>query len=370
MPKRHDDLFSQIANFQALRRAARLAVLGKRKKPGACAFMANFEREILRLERQLQDGTYRPGRYVTIRVMDPKERLVSAAPFRDRVVHHALCAVVSPIFEAGFIGNSFANRTGKGTHNAIAAYEHYRDRHAHVLRCDVFRYFPSIDFAILKAEFRRRIVCERTLRLLDIIVDGSNRQEAVNLYYPGDDLFTPYERRRGLPIGNLTSQFFANLYLDRFDHWVTEVLQAPYVRYVDDFALFHDNAAVLAEWRTRIARFLEGRRLRLHPRKTVILPTAEPAAFLGFVLLPDGPRRLPEENVARFRGRLRGLRDRWKAGAVTLDDVDAKIRAWIAHASHARTWRLRHAIFRGGRFDPGRFLNALANRPSLPNPSG
>jgi RNA-directed DNA polymerase len=356
MPKRHDDLFGQIANFQALRDAARLAVLGKRKKPGASAFMANFEREILRLERQLLDGTYRPGRYVTIRVMDPKERMVSAAPFRDRVVHHALCAVVVPIFEAGFIGNSFANRTGKGTHKAIAAYERYRNRHAHVLRCDVFRYFPSIDFAILKAEFRRRIACARTLSLLDTIVDGSNRQEPVNLYYPGDDLFAPYERRRGLPIGNLTSQFFANLYLDRFDHWVTEVLRAPYVRYVDDFALFHDDPVVLGEWRLRIERYFEGRRLRLHPRKTVILPTVEPSPFLGFVLLPDGRRRLPEDNVARFRGRLRGLRDRWRAGAVTPDEVDAKVRAWVAQASHADTWRLRQAIFRGGRFDPARRL--------------
>lgn len=140
MPKRHADLFGQIANFQALTVAARLAVLEKRKKPGAAAFMANFEREILRLERQLQDGSYRPGRYVVIKVHDPKERMVSAAPFRDRVVHHALCAVVAPIFEAGFIGNTFANRTGKGTHNAIATYEKYRDRHAYTLRCDIYRY--------------------------------------------------------------------------------------------------------------------------------------------------------------------------------------------------------------------------------------
>lgn len=216
--------------------------------------------------------------------------------------------------------------------------------------------FPSIDHAILKGEFRRRIACERTLWLLDLIVDGSNAQEPVNLHFPGDDLFSPYERRRGLPIGNLTSQFFANLYLDRFDHWVTEVLRAPYVRYVDDFALFHDDAGELAEWRTRIERFLEGRRLRLHPRKTVILPTSQPAPFLGFVLLPEGRRRLPDDNVARFRGRLRALRDRWKAGAVKPDEVDAKVRAWIAHASHANTWRLRHAIFRGRRFDPARRL--------------
>ena len=169
---------------------------------------------------------------------------------------------------------------------------------------------------------------------------------------PGDDLFSPYQRRRGLPIGNLTSQFSANLYLDRFDHWVTEVLRAPYVRYVDDFALFHDDSGVLADWRDRIDRYLEGRRLKLHPRKTVVLPTAEPSQFLGFVLLPDGGRWLPEDNVARFRGRLRGLRDRQRAGTVTRAEVDAKIGSWIAHATHAGTIRLRRAIFRGTRYEP------------------
>ena len=300
--RRHDDLFLLIASFNALRIASRKAVLGKRKKPGASAFFANIERELLRLERELLDASYRPGRYVEILIREPKQRLVSAAPFRDRIIHHALCAVIFPLFEPSFIGNTFANRTGKGTHRAIEAYERYRDRHKHVLRADIFRYFPSIDHAVLKAEFRRRIACERTLWLMDTIVDGSNAQEPVDLHFDGDDLFEPYRRRRGLPIGNLTSQFFANLYLDRFDHWVTEVLRAPYVRYVDDFALFHDDPTVLAEWRIRIEQYLVGRRLKLHPRKTIVLPTAEPSQFLGFVLLPDGGRWLPEDNVARFPG--------------------------------------------------------------------
>ena len=350
--KLHDGLFERIANFQALWEAARKAVRGKRKKPGAAGFYANLERELLRLERSLLDGTYRPGRYVEIAIKEPKERLVSAAPFRDRVVHHALCAVVAPIFEAGFIANSYANRAGKGTHRAIAAYERYRDRHAHVLRCDIFRYFPSIDHEILKAQFRRRIACERTLALMDLIVDRSNAQEPVELHFPGDDLFAPFARRRGLPIGNLTSQFCANLYLDPLDHFVTEVLRAPYVRYVDDFALFHDDPAVLAGWREAIARYLEGRRLKLHPRKTMVLPAAAPADFLGFTLLAGGLRRLPEDNVRRFRNRLRGLRDRWRAGRASPSEIVSRIGAWIAHAAHGHTWRLRRAMFRGGWFDP------------------
>ena len=351
MPTRHNALFGRIANFAALYAAYRKAVTGKRRKPGAAAFAANLETNLLRLERELRDHSWRPGRYVEIAVTDPKPRMVSAAPFRDRVVHHALIAVVGPIFDAGFIHHSYANRTAKGTHRAIARYEHCRDRNAHVLRCDIFRYFPAIDHAILKADLRRRIACPDTLWLLDAIVDGSNPQEPVNLHYPGDDLLTPLNRRRGLPIGNLTSQFFANVFLDGLDHYVTEVLRAPYLRYVDDFALFHDDPTVLAGWRDAIGRWLARRRLSLHPRKTVILPTRQKVPFLGYVLHPRG-RSMPEASVRRFRNRLRGLRDRWRAGTIGREAIEAHIQAWIAHASHADTWRLRHAIFRGGWFDP------------------
>ena len=188
MPRRHNQLFARIADFQALHAAARRAVKGKRKKPGAASFFANLERELLALERQLRAGDYRPGRYTAFEVNDPKRRIVSAAPFRDRVVHHALCTVVQPIFEAGFIDHTFANRVGKGTHRAIEAYERYRDRYAHVLRCDIYRYFPDDRSCVLKSEFRRRIICPSTLALLDLIVDASNPQEPVNLDFDGDDL--------------------------------------------------------------------------------------------------------------------------------------------------------------------------------------
>ena len=352
MPRRADPLFGGIAAFVPRLAAARRAIRGKRRKPGAAAFMASLETEVLALERSLRDRSYRPGRYVAFEVHDPKKRMVSAAPFRDRVVHHALCAVIEPIFERGFIFDSYANRQAKGTHAAITRYEQYRDHHAHVLRCDIWRYFPAIDHAILKADLRRRIACTDTLWLLDTIIDASNRQEPVDLHYPGDDLLTPLIRRRGLPIGNLTSQLFANIHLDRLDHFCKEVLRAPYLRYVDDFALFHDDPAVLADWRDRIAAFLARRRLSLHPRKTMIVPTAEPAAFLGFVLLPDGRRRLPEDNVRRFRNRLRSFRDRYRAGTIDFDDITPRIRAWVAHASHADTWKLREAIFRDVSYTP------------------
>ena len=355
MPRKERYLFDGIASFPALVSAARRAARGKRDKPGAAAFLANLEKEILRLERELESGRYRPGRYKTIEIFDPKHRIVSAAPFRDRVVHHALCAVCEPIFDRGFIHDSYANRKGKGTHRAIARYERFRDRFHHVLRCDIYRYFPAIDHEILKRDLRRRIACPRTLALASRIIDASNPQEPVHAYFPGDDLFAPFGRPRGLPIGNLTSQVFANIYLNGLDHFCKEILRAKgYLRYADDFALFHDEPGRLEEWRHRIEKFLEGRRLRLHPDKTCIARTDEPAVFLGFVLLPGGKRRLPEENIRRFRNRLRGLRARWRAGGVTREDIEWRVRAWISHAEHADTWRLRRAIFRDGWFDPSR----------------
>jgi len=241
MPTRHHNLYDGIASFGALYDAWRRAIKGKRRKPGAAAFTAGLETNLLRLERELRDQTWQPGHYVTIEIRDPKHRIVSAAPFRDRVVHHAVCAVVAPIFERGFIDHSYANREGKGTHRAVKRYERWRDAYGYVLRCDLYRYFPAIDHAILKQDLRRRIACPDTLWLLDTIIDGSNKQEPVDLYYPGDDLFTPFRRRRGLPIGNLTSQFLANVHLDALDHFVTEILGAPYLRYVDDFALFAND---------------------------------------------------------------------------------------------------------------------------------
>ncbi len=128
---------------------------------------------MLRLERDLRDDRWRPGPYTVMQIHDPKPRRISAAPFRDRVVHHALCAVIEPLFERGFIHDSYANRVGKGTHAGVARYEQYRDRHSHVLRCDICRYFPSIDHEILKKDLRRRVACSSSLWLLDNIVDSS-----------------------------------------------------------------------------------------------------------------------------------------------------------------------------------------------------
>lgn len=354
MPRRQTDLFDQIASFAALHRAAQAAVRGKRSKPGAAAFLARLEPALLALERQLRDGTYAPGAHVQFVVRDPKRREVSAAPFRDRVVHHALHAAIGPIFERGFIADTFANRVGMGTHKALARYEHFRDRHAWVLRTDIWQYFPSIDHTVLKTDLRRRIGCVRTLALCDRLIDGHAplHLPGARPIFPGDDLFTPLERPCGLPLGNLTSQFFANVYLDALDHYCKEVLRAPYVRYVDDIALFGTTPEQLTQWQLRIAAHLAHRRLLLHPRKTGIAPTAQPARFLGFITAPGGRRQLDPANVNRFVHRLNGLRMDFQARRLNRQDVQCRVQAWVAHAHHAQTARLRHTLFAGGWFDP------------------
>jgi hypothetical protein len=195
--------------------------------------------------------------------------------------------------------------------------------------------------------------CPRTLGVIERIVDGSNPQEPVHIHYPGDDLFELWHRRRGLPVGNLTSQLFCNVFLDPIDHLLKDRLGVPgYVRYVDDLAVLPDDLNALRAIRVALREGLAARRLSLHPEKTWIAPTSDPARFLGFELFKGGRRRLPDDSVARFRNRLRGLRDRWRAGTIEPAEVDARVGAWIAHAAHADTWRLRAAIFAGGRFDP------------------
>ena len=196
------------------------------------------------LQEELTSQRYQPGAYKTFEIFEPKRRIISAAPYRDRVVHHALCHIIAPIFERTFIHNSYANRTGFGTHKALKKFIEFCRSSRYILQCDIQKYFPSIDLQILKEKIRRKIKCAKTLWLVDAILDNSNSNDrpAIVEYFPGDDLLAPLQRPKGLPIGNLTSQFFANVYLSDFDRFVkAELRAAKYLRYVDDFALFSDN---------------------------------------------------------------------------------------------------------------------------------
>jgi len=339
--KRAGGLWPQVVSFQNLLGAAKAAARGKRNRPDVAFFLLNLEPELVRLQRELESGDYRPAGYRTFLVHEPKQRLISAAAFRDRVVHHALTRVLQPIFEKRFVANSFACRKAMGTHRALASAWRACCCYAHVLKCDVQKYFASIDHSILKELLARAVKCRRTLELAARIIDGSNPQEETNLYFPGDDLFTPFERRRGLPLGNQTSQFFANVYLNPLDHFVLRELRpAHYVRYVDDFLLFGDDKGQLRQMRARLDDFLSTLRLGVHARKSRVYRTQDGVTFLGWRVFPER-LRLVRTNVVRWRRRMKAMCRAYRAGKMQLTEVTVRVRAWIAHAKHGNTWRLR-----------------------------
>ena len=337
-------LFQRITSFPNLLQAARLASRGKRFRPNVAAFALDLESELHQLQHELVSRSYRPGPYRTFLVHDKKPRFISAAPFRDRVVHHALCQVIEPIFERSFLYDSYACRKGKGTHAATDRTSRYARRFRYLLKCDVEKYFPSIDHAILFGLIAKRIWDEGALWLTRTILESSNPQPDAQHYFPGDDLFAPFERRRGIPIGNQTSQFFANIYLDTLDHYVKETLRAPgYVRYVDDFLLFDDDKHQLHEHRAAIEDFLMRLRLRLHPRKCFVATVASGFTFLGYRIFPTH-RRLDADNVRRFKRRLRRYCQALAEGRMSDSQRKDCIGSWIAHAQHADTARLQSRI--------------------------
>ena len=359
--KTYRNLYPQVYAFPNLLIAFLHARKGKRNRPEVATFEFNLETNLLALERELASRAYRPGPYRNFYIYEPKRRLVSAAPFRDRVAHHALCNVIEPVWEPRFIHDSYACRLGKGTHRAMARCRQFIRRYPYVLQCDIRRFFPSIDHAILLDILARKIADPDVLELCIRILrsgEGILADEYEMAYFPGDDLFAA-NRPRGLPIGNLTSQFWANVYLDQLDQFVKRTLRCPaYLRYMDDFLLFAYDKPALHAWRAEIASFLAGLRLVLHPKKSVVFPVKNGVDFVGFRVFPTHVR-LRRSSVRRFARRLRRLREAYTTGQMDFEQVNTSIRSWVAHASYANSYNLRRRLLSSVTWGP-----PCANRPS------
>lgn len=346
--KTYKNLYPAICAFDQLFFAWKKARRGKRCTPSASSFERSLDAELLDLHRSLTNETYEPGSYVHFVVHEPKRRLISAAPFRDRVVHHALIKTIEPIYERKFIFDSYANRVGKGTHAALDRCTHFMRRFQYVLPCDIQQFFPAIDHAILKSILARTIACLPTLRLCDRIIDSGVDVLAAEYalhYFPGDDLFAA-GRPRGLPIGNLTSQFWANVYLNELDQFVKHTLRCTgYVRYVDDFVLFANDKATLHRWREQIIQFLYTLRLTLHEDRAQPRPVEQGLPFLGFTVYPDH-RRLKRSKGIAYRRHLKTLWRQFQSGEITREPGRASVMAWLGHIQHGDTFGLRRALFR------------------------
>lgn len=338
-------MFTQLCSWDNLLLAYYKASKGKRGHPNVAAFEHRLEDNLLALQRELLDRTYTPGGYASFYIHEPKRRLISAAPFRDRVAHHALCNLIEPIFERSFIADSFANRVGKGTHRALDHCQSFARRYRYVLQCDIQQFFPAIDHTFLYEALARKIPDPDVLWLAAQILKsgiGVLSEAYQMVYFLGDDLFAA-ARPRGLPIGNLTSQFWANVYLNPIDHFIKRELGcSAYLRYVDDFVLFADGKPALWTWKTAIVERLAHLRLTLHPGAHP-RPVTEGIPFLGFTVFP-GRRRLKRRKGVYFQRRLRALATAYNDGALTLDQMTASVQGWVNHVSYGNTVGLRKKV--------------------------
>jgi len=330
---REKDLFPALIDIANLDRAFARASAGKRHQPAVREFEYHLETRLWAMRRELEAGAYQWGANRRFHIRDPKPREIRAAPLRDRVLHHALVAAIDPLLTRGYIRDTYACIAGRGTHAAVQRYRAFvRSRRGHgwALQCDIKSYFASVDHGVVLDLLARRIGGARLLDLLgSLIAHGAGR--------PGV----------GMPIGNLTSQMFANLYLDPLDQNVKETLRVRhYLRYMDDFILLCDGPDEGRARLAAIAPFLVGRlRLCLNPRRVVLAPLAQPRDVLGYVHYPDGRVRIRRRSVRRLWRRLPALATALDADPARWPQARASVASWFGVAKHAHAFRLSRALF-------------------------
>jgi len=344
--KTYRNLYSSIYDFESLYQAYIRARLGKRDRGSVQQFEQNLEGNLIQLQNELIWGEYRTGRYHNFEVYEPKRRLVASLPFRDRVLQHSLVAVIEPIWERRFIEHSYACRPGRGMHKGADAVQKMlrgvKRRHGRVyaLKADISKYFPSIDHGILQRLLARRIACEPTLALCYEIM--------------GSTAGSGETRPAGIPIGNLTSQLWANIYLHELDQFAKHVIKAShYVRYMDDFVLIHHDKDWLHHAREVIDTFLMDRLALRTNAKTQVFPVSPRNGrgldFLGYHIWPTH-RRLRKSSIRRMHRTMRKHQRLYARGEITLEQIRQTVVSWSAHASHADTHGLQAKLLRQYRF--------------------
>lgn len=334
MLKTYTQLYKTICSLENLEKAFLKARKGKTLKLYVIEFEKDLQRNLFQLRIELLLHTYRPRLLKTFIIRDPKTRKISKSDFRDRIVHHALCNVIEPLFEKRFIYDSYANRVGKGTLNAIERFNvfkrkvsHNNKRVCYVLKADLYHYFDTVDHDCLVSIVQKRIRDERVLWLIRIILSH---------YTTGNG--------KGMPLGNLTSQFFANVYLNELDQFVKHKLNVKYyLRYVDDFVLFDVMQERLLWYQREIEQFLQALHLQLHPQKTRIIPLSCGVEFLGFKLF-FYYSRIKKKNLMKFQRKLKDSYDLYRCKMISYDKIYDSVEGWVAYARQANTYTLRKKL--------------------------
>jgi hypothetical protein len=328
--KRQNFLFENIVTYNNIRLAFLKAIRGNHSSPQAVDFYQNLDKNLSLLRAKLLTLNCGWGGYKSFLITDPKLRTISTAPFEQRIMHHAVMNILEPVFDRPMIRHSYACRKGKGTHAAVLYAFRQCKTAPYFLKLDIRKYFDSIDHEILKAQLRRLIKDKRVITLLDGII-GSYETA------PG----------KGVPIGNLTSQFFANLYLACLDHYILEQLRPDaYCRYMDDFVLWSDSQAKLKAMYKLINEYVT-RDLKLAVKPPVFGNAVCGLPFLGFLIKEKGIY-LMQKSKRRVKDRMAEISAAFYNGVITEEKAAERARSVFAAISLARTNRFRKKLCEKG----------------------
>jgi retron-type reverse transcriptase len=339
--KTYKNLYSDIYSLTNLFLAWKKAKKEKTKKDYVIEFEKNLLDNLIRLQEELKSFTYKPRPLKTFILRDPKIRRISKSDFRDRVIHHALCNIIEPIFDKMFIYDSCANRKGKGNLKAIERFYifirkvsrngkingRFNDNQVkgYCLRADIRHYFQEVNHEILVKIIRRKIQDEKVIWLIEQILANHSVKD------------------KGMPLGNLTSQFFANVYLNELDYFVKHKLKARYfIRYVDDFIILHSSKSWLEVWKKQINDFLNKElKIELHKEKTKIITLSRGIDFVGFRNFYYF-RLLKKRNIRKMLSKIY----KYKNGEIQHNKLIESFQGWQAYAKWANTYKLRNRLLK------------------------
>lgn len=346
--KTYNNLFSELCSLENLRLAFTKVKKGKSNRVYVKKFEENLNSELLKLKMELETQTYKPKPLKRFAIRDPKTRVIHASTFRDRIVHHAIFNIIEPIFENTFIHDSYANRKGKGTHAGLLRFDKFKRKvtfngkllkmakdnnmiTGYVLKADIKHYFDTIDNAILIEIISKKIADYKVIELIKTVLNNHDFKV----------------KNKGMPLGNLTSQFFANVYLDELDKYVKHCLKVKYyLRYVDDFVILHDSKEKLLLYKWLVNNFLKQRlKLELHPEKSKIIPLHNGVKLLGFRVYYH--YKLPRQsNIRNFKIKLNNFYTLTLREREYLDKINKMLGGWFGYVMHGNTYRLRKRVIK------------------------
>ena len=333
--KTYKHLYEELYSYENLEYAYQRARKGRTQKSYVLEFEKNIKKNLLELQRDLQFHSYRPKPLVSFLIKDPKVRIISKSHFRDRIVHHGICRIIEPLFEKSFIYDSYANRLGKGTSKALERFECFKRKvsknntlSSYVLKADIKKYFETMNPEILLSLVKTKIKDEKVLFLIKTILKNYSTG-------PG----------KGMPLGNLTSQFFANVYLHELDLFVKHTLKVKYyLRYVDDFIILKNDPRTLEKYKLQIQAFLKEKlSLTLHPEKSKILYLKQGITILGFRIFPHH-KLLRRGNMQRRIKELKKQKELYKESFISYDEIYNSFQGWNVFARQANTFKIRSKL--------------------------